>query len=215
MNNKELKTCIENGFEKTKSDILKHNGLVTNSEKSGRFIQRVSEEIYDTFFEENLHVLNVVRTNFSRPNDPGEWLLDACITDFNPKLSQPAKKIHVAIECESQTGLCDFNQDFAKLVHLYADHKLYLQGLNQKTADGANKHINDKMQYILDWLSDTESTIKSNEIYYVAFWPSPENKDGKSIWNQLQDAYSHLDQIRLYRVDGPSRNTLASCTKIK
>lgn len=35
--------------------------------------------------------------------------------------------------------------------------------------------------------------------YYIAFWPSPEKAHGKSIWDQFQGDFSHLDQIRLFR----------------
>ncbi|MCY4656513.1 MAG: hypothetical protein OXC80_06830 [Gammaproteobacteria bacterium] len=198
MDSQILKKCIKKAFEETKTDV-KHK-TVKNEEKSGRFKQRVSEYIYKELYSKDEYHLNVINTKFGEDNEPGEWLLDACITDVDPKTdSRPVKRIFFAMECESQTAYSEFNQDFAKLVHIKADHKLYLQGLNQKTTKGVCDHIGKKLENSCSWLKDTNSLTESSEEFYMAFWPSPEKKEGSSIWDQFDGTFKHLDRIRLFR----------------
>lgn len=158
MKPRDLKKRIEKAFKDTKNDILQYKKEVKNREKSGRFIQRVSKNIFEEFYHKDSGHLNVIETNFgNEPNNPGEWLLDASITDVSPKLSSlPVYRVFYAIESESQTGWSDFIQDFAKIVHMKADHKLYLQGLNHRTMKGAEDHIERKLAYIKDWFFENE-----------------------------------------------------------
>ena len=100
------------------------------------------------------------------------------------------------MESESGADRQAFNEDFAKLVHVKASHKLYLNGLNHKTRKGAEAYIRKRLEYAKQFLNKEDA----DELYF-GFWPSPEKLDKESrssAWKQLKK-FPHLDQIHLYK----------------
>lgn len=124
----------------------------------------------------------------------GEWLLDCCIVRTDHSFIH---KIAFALESESNTSKKSFDEDFAKLMHVNSDTKLYLNGLNQITTSGINKYIENRLRYAESILG---SGNYATENFYFGFWPSPkQQKQGlPSFWN-LFEIHQHLDAIHLYK----------------
>ena len=73
----------------------------------------------------------------------GEWLVDACVTAARRESADFPfiDRVVFALESESDPGQQASDRDFAKLVHLNAECKLYLNGLRQTTPRGMCEHM--------------------------------------------------------------------------
>lgn len=161
---------------------------------SAKFVWEVSNNIHGEIFDEKYY-LNVIKVDDNGKKKPGEWLVDACITE-GKKRKEFIRKIVFVMESESGIDTKAFNEDFAKLVHVKAAHKLYLNGLNQKTRKGVEKYIKTRLAYAKQFLNkEDEDTL------YFGFWPSPGklgNESRSSAWKQLKK-FPHLNKIHLYK----------------
>ena len=139
----------------------------------------------------------------------GEWLLDIVWSrKFQPDQRSSTKQpwiILAALECESNKGGKQFFEDFAKLVNIRSDIKIFLAGLDHKTPKGMNDYIEKRMKQAAKYLSKA-GVLNSNENWYLAFWPSPLKVDGESLWDQL-DKYKHLKQVQVFALEGSSFET--------
>lgn len=129
---------------------------------------------------------------------PGEWLLDilwcdTVLPDPRSKSELPSK-IYVALECESSTSGKGFFEDFAKLVHVNSDIKIFAAGVDQIREPVMSRHVEKRKreaaQFLTNWAQDLD-----NEEWYLAFWPSP--KDGR---RDVLDSYPHLDKVRVFEL---------------
>ena len=143
------------------------------------FVYEVMKLVHDKYFAE--YCLKVITVDNSGERFPGEWLVDACITE---KYDGFIDRIIFAMESESNTSKAAFNDDFAKLLHLNADFKLYLNGLNHKSEDGMNKYIESRVAYAKSILCRVSHTGK----FFFGFWPSPGKLgDHQSAWKNCQN----------------------------
>ena len=128
-----LLRCIRCGYRKAKARAA--DDVPRTS--SARFVYEVAKQIHTSHFKG--HCLRTIEVADSAKRIGGEWLVDACITKQkgfpNPhNREKPISFIHrivFAMESESHTGTREFNTDFAKLLHLNANVKLYLNGISQ------------------------------------------------------------------------------------
>jgi len=161
---------------------------------SAKFVWEVSKNIHRDIFNKK-YDLHVIKVRDDGEKESGEWLVDACITE-GKKRKEFIRKIIFAMESESGADRQAFNEDFAKLVHVKASHKLYLNGLNHKTRQGSEDYIRKRLKYAEQCLSEEDP-----KSFYFGFWPSSEklSKESRSsVWKQLKK-FKHLDQIRLYK----------------
>lgn len=200
----QMLACIADGMRhaisRTREDL--HN--ISNSQKSRLFVSNVSQRIFEKIFQSNGY-LNVVKYDKSE-GEPGEWLVDACITDDSPR--KMAKDILFGMESESSSLTANFNEDFSKLVHLKCGMKLYLHGLGHGTPEGMKKRIKERRKTAAKVLEETDSRA----CFYIGFYPSPTKSETKtSIWDYLVTNYEHLNYIRLYRYNLESRKFNPVC----
>lgn len=161
---------------------------------SARFVAEVSNNIHRELFG-GKYDLNVIEVHDNGEKESGEWLVDACITE-GKKRKEFIRRIIFAMESESGVDRQAFNEDFAKLVHIKASHKLYLNGLNHKTRQGAEDYIKKRLEYAEQFLNEEDA-----DTFHFGFWPSPGklvNESRPSAWKQLKK-FKHLDQIHLYK----------------
>lgn len=165
---------------------------------SAKFVWEVSHNIHQDIFSKK-YGLNVIEVDDQGKKKSGEWLVDACITEGR-KRKEFISKIVFAMESESGTDKQAFNEDFAKLVHVKAPYKLYLNGLDRKNLERTNDYIERRLKYAEQCLNDAEQFLNEEnaDTFYLGFWPSPGKLDGKSAWKQLKK-YKHLDKIHLYK----------------
>ena len=182
----ELLRCIDSGYRKAKE----HDGDDPKT-ASARFVHEVAKRIHETHFVGySLHTIGV---EDSGKRTSGEWLVDACITKdvclSNPHHSGTTlftDSIVFAMESESHTGTPDFNTDFAKLLHLNATVKLYLNGINQ-SEEFMEKYMKLRRKYVEAILRTTPHDAQ----FFFGFWPSP----AKGMWKSMP---RYLDKIRLW-----------------
>ena len=134
----------------------------------------------------------------------GEWLLDIFwCEETRPDPESQYKcpsKIYAALECESQTSGKEFFEDFAKLVHVRSNIKIYLAGVNQKQSEHTmTDYINRRRSQAADFIGKYGARSDTEE-WYLAFWPSPESHAGRSLWVQF-DKYPHLNAIHAYTLE--------------
>ena len=164
---------------------------------SAKFVWEVSNNIHGEIFDEKYY-LNVIKVDDNGKKKPGEWLVDACITE-GKKRKEFIRKIVFAMESESGIDTKAFNEDFAKLVHVKAAHKLYLNGLNQKTPRGVENYIKTRLEYAKQCLNKEDVGT-----FYFGFWPSPgkfksrARESSTSIWKEFGQ-HPHLNKIHLYK----------------
>ena len=143
----------------------------------------------------------------------GEWLLDGVWTQdvsMDDRIEQHFP-LHIccALECESNTSGRAFFEDFAKLLVVDADVKIFLGGLNQTTEGGVSRYINRR-------ISQCNGILKHQSLgadWYIGFWPSPQNsptedENPKSLWSDLhQGNYAFLKAVQLFHLseDGFAR----------
>lgn len=137
---------------------------------------------------------------------PGEWLLDAVVAECDADEFGAAgmvSKIHVAMECESSTAMKEFATDFSKLLHVKAEKKIYLQGLNQRHEPSARAFMAQRLQLASRYIQK----IDPDPTWYFGFWPSPLalkiKADDRSLWaNMNNGSNSHLNGVKLYKFNG-------------
>lgn len=135
----------------------------------------------------------------SHKKEPEEWLLDILwCNEVQPDCKSASKhpsKICAALECESSTSGKGFFEDFATLIHVHSDIKLFLAGVNQVRksvmCNYISKRKREAAQFLSNWARDLEA-----EEWYLAFWPSP--KDGK--WKILPN-HRHLQRVYVFELE--------------
>lgn len=186
-----LSFAINLGFQNAKKRCAEVT--ISNQLISTVFVYEVSNSIFQTMFNKD-YELKVIGVNEKFKKTSGEWLLDCCIVKTENSF---IKKIAFALESESNTSKKCFDEDFAKILHVNSDIKLYLNGLNQTTIEGVDIYIEKRLKYIQNIL---ESDKYSNDNFYIGFWPSPkqEKKGFPTFWKSF-NKYKHLDVIHLYK----------------
>ena len=191
------------GFEAAKSatvDTICKHPTSAASHLSSKFVYEVAHAIAcDLFPAHHLRVIKVV--DHEEKKISGEWLVDACITEdarpCNPHGSGSTNfvdRIVFAMESESDPGTQSFNDDFAKLVHLNASVKLFLNGLNQTSSDGTKEYVRLRLKYAEDQIRRTRSAGQ----WFIGFWPSPAKHEKYGCVSAWQCLPSHLNKIRLF-----------------
>lgn len=183
------------------------SGSWSNSQRSAKFCSDLCgslDPIVRRYLPNNkasVTCRHIVITNEGK-GVAGEWLLDGIwTTDQEVKSSRIPISVECALECESSTSTKEFFSDFSKLLAVYAPVRLFFAGLNQTTLRGANSYMDTRKRQVAVLLEN----LKANALgeWYIAFWPSPLNKGGKSLWSKLdQGLYRHLDRIFLFRYLG-------------
>lgn len=180
---------------------------IPNATRSARFCSDVCINI-DSLLEvsgSNLTSRYIhVYDEYDKKKRSGEWLLDGvwsedvCPDNRMTQRKVPAK-IRVALECESSTSAFDYFTDFAKLLAISSDIKLFLAGLNQREKAVARAYMNKRVQQSGELVDQYDRTRPAD--WYLAFWPSPLAVGGTSLWEQIDDDedIAHLKAISLYR----------------
>ena len=206
----ELLRGIQDGFETafrvTDSFLDGKDSAAGPGRLSSKFVYEVGRAVHACIARRSRGCrLRVIKVEDGGKREPGEWLVDACVT-MERAISGNCpfiERIVFAMESESNTGKRAFNDDFAKLVHLEAKHKLYMNGLNHRTAGGMETYMEGRREYaeaVLDRFPPSGE-------FYLGFWPSPEKPRNSarrvdSIWRRLQSGeWPHLNGIRLWRFD--------------
>ncbi|ACL06482.1 hypothetical protein Dalk_4805 [Desulfatibacillum aliphaticivorans] len=218
----ELLNIIRDGFEHAYR--LKDNGKFAespegkrgnNSRRSAKFVFEVGKRLYKHIDpDENQFKLHVQKVEDDGKKDPGEWLFDICITksikisdsyknknDENKNSAQMNTEILWIVESEYNTSIREFAADFGKLYCSYAQNLLYLHGLNQKTERGRNAFVKRRIKTIEEVWNNRSN---DSQRLFIGFWPSPEIKDGKSLWDAENQDESLVDWIRLFEWRGNS-----------
>lgn len=177
-----------------------------NSYRSAYFCYQVGLHL-DGVFESRFPGRPLKRRQIEFSGDdkkrPGEWLLDIVwceetCADPASKSKHPSK-IYGALECESSTKSKEFFTDFAKLVHVRSNIKLYLAGVNHKHKRRMTKYIRMRTEQTARFLADTGVSSETEE-WCVAFWPSPMGDVNRSLWDEL-DKYPHLNAIYAFALN--------------
>jgi hypothetical protein len=177
-------------------NFLIENHKYANFFRSAKFVSEVAYGLWDVFYskiyDENhkLNMLHVQEVDDFGIKKKGEWLFDICITDTreiseNKYNKEATARINTnilwAVESESSTSILDFCADFGKLICSGANNCFYLHGLNQRNPDNRRAFVDRRLSTLRSQLSDL---IKSENNYYIGFWPSPKKIGGSSIWDQ-------------------------------
>ena len=194
ISSQETLDCVEHGFRKAKSQtssILQCYASSVASRLSSKFVYEVMNSIHSQCFRE--YERRVISVCDNGKKCPGEWLVDGCITEENDGFIE---RIVFAMESESNTSKAAFDEDFAKLVHLKASFKLYLNGLDQTTEAGMHRYMEQRRDYAASILRKTSHPAN----LLMGFWPSPAKFKGHvSAWEALPE---HLDAVHLWEFDG-------------
>lgn len=172
-----------------------------NAYRSAYFCYQVGEHLDSTIgkrFPGKSIERRQIRFVENDEKETGEWLLDILWCDEvqpdpKSKFTHPSK-VYAAVECESSTYGKDFFEDFAKLVHVKSDIKIFLAGVDQVRETVMCDYIVRRKRQAAQFLSECSTDYGAQE-WYLAFWPSP--KDGK--WESL-DSYSHLNEVRVFEL---------------
>lgn len=206
----EMLQSVQEGFKTafgaTDSILDAKNSMRGSGKLSAKFVYEVSKAIHTCLQRgSRRRCLRVIKVDGVGEKKPGEWLVDACITEEHCESENLCfiDQIVFAMESETDSGKRAFNRDFAKLVHLNAEYKLYLDGLHHTTYQWMKKHIRSRCEYVEAILN----RIRPEGDFYLGFWPSPEKPRNSpnpidSIWRGLQcGEWPHLNEIRLWRFD--------------
>ena len=183
----------------------------SNSLRSARFVSDACEELKPLVEEARPHCSlkrRRIRVDGEGKRHGGEWLLDVTWTeDRKPdtRMQDPTPvRIRCALECESSTAGHEYFIDFAKLLVVRSDIKIFLGGLSQGTPEGAEDYVNTRVMQSQELLKSLQIEESSTD-WHLAFWPSTRNvegpKDGenRSLWNMLdKPKYEHLNKVRLF-----------------
>lgn len=164
---------------------------------SSIFVHEISKSIHKIIYNNKFELKVVAVDDHDFKRISGEWLLDGCIRDNTEEFPN---KILFAFESESNTSVKSFNEDFAKIIHVNSNLKLYLNGLNQKTEKGKNNYIINRLKHAKTILDKT-----TTDNLYLGFWPSPEQIDTglPSFWKSFNE-YSHLNGVELFKYSNRS-----------
>lgn len=206
----ELLQSIQAGFNRaldtTRTILDAKTSMRGSGRLSSKFVYEVSRAIHTCLLQRSPGLrLRVIKVDERGIREPGEWLVDACIVKEHGESKDVRfiDRIVFAMESESHTGTRAFNEDFAKLVHLDAEHKLYLNGLSQTTPQGTSNYMQRRREYVEAILK----RIRPSGEFYLGFWPSPGKPKTRgdtvdSIWSELQSRkWCHLRKIRLWHFD--------------
>ena len=166
---------------------------VTPKLSSAKFVEGIGKGLYEAFghntSKHTKRTLQTVKSDGSGKNS-GEWLLDAVIWDWfemsdSKHEGSPAhflRRIHWAVESESDTPLKEMASDFNKLLAVNSTNYFYLNGINQKTEKGREDYRYRRLKTANDVLREVR---KDRDItnFYFAFWPSPERIGTWTLWN--------------------------------
>ena len=175
---------------------------VSNATRSARFCSDVCGNLDGLLCGAGL-TPRYIRVDDHGTKFPGEWMLDGSWTEDVTPDEQMTKavplKIRCALECESSTSGFDYFTDFSKLLSIASDTKLFLAGLNQQTKQAACRYISRRIQQTSALVYDQYNPASPTD-WYLAFWPSPLNVGGQSLWKRIDDgALTHLRAIVLYQ----------------
>lgn len=173
----------------------------SNARKSAYFSFQVGQLLRS--LKDGADVLQV-GFNESGQKESGEWLLDAIVAE---KSNHFIGKINIAMECESSTVKYEFERDFAKLIHIKSEMKIYLHGLDHSTSEGADQLIRKRLAQAATYIEQYDHDDKVQ--WFFAFWPSPKKvRTAESLWDTFKDnkQYAHLRLIRLFEFDGQSKS---------
>lgn len=198
MNKEEFKKAITKNLNKALENSLKQK-LSNNPNRSAYFCfqvgKQLSKSIAVRYSEEQI---NRRQIKFDENNErvSGEWLLDILwCAELQPdckSVSKHPSKIYAALECESSTSGEHFFEDFAKLVHVQSDIKIFLAGMDQVTPDGMRDYIANRTNQAAQFLENCAIDPDSQE-WYLAFWPSP----AKNLWESLPN---HLNRVYVFEL---------------
>jgi len=177
--------------------------LLSNSLRSSKFCSEVGGHLND-LVQASVPTVNLKRRQIqvlgTGPRKAGEWLLDIVWSDEarpDPRMRVDAPgvptKIWCALECESKTGSREFFMDFAKLLNVRSQIKIFLGGLNQRQEDKARGYMRLRLEQSLKLISDSEDRAA----WYIGFWPSPRGAGGSSLWNGIEK-HPHLNKVTLF-----------------
>ena len=174
---------------------------IPNAMRSARFCSDVCGNIDDLLHDAGLksRYISVVDEKKKRP---GEWLLDGVwseeVTPDNRMTRTVPARVRCALECESSTSRFDYFTDFAKLLAISSDIKLFLAGLKQRKKNNACRYMNIRVQQSGELVDQYDRTQPAD--WYLAFWPSPLAVGQTSLWDIIDDEkLTHLQTITLYR----------------
>ena len=202
LNDTLLLECVHKGYCKALS-MVGRPGFAggkqgrENRLLSKKFVWEVGKNIHKKIFDEK-YDLNVIKVDDKGEKESGEWLVDACITEGKKKRREFIREIVFAMESESGTDTPAFNEDFAKLVHVKASYKLYLNGLDQPKPQKTKDYIEERLEYAKQFMNEEDA-----DTFYFGFWPSPGKfksraRESSSIWKEFEQ-YPHLNSIHLYK----------------
>ena len=201
---REMLCSVRRGFKKALSathEIVRKHELSAAARLSSKFVYDVAFAVKSDIFPD--YDLKVVGVKSDGTKSSGEWLVDACITEnirvrnpHGPGCTAFVGRIAFAMESESAPGTQDFNDDFAKLAHLDASVKLYLNGLSQTSSDGMAAYISRRREYAQDLIRRT----RSGGQWFLGFWPSPGKLEGHGDVSAWECLPSHLRTLRLFEL---------------
>ena len=201
---------VHNALDRALSESLRWargKPEITNSTRSARFASDVCQHLdplVKCAFSTPRPKLRHIRVDDDESRHAGEWLLDGVWTedalprpDRRMSIDSPVR-IRCALECESSTAGNAYHIDLAKLLVISSDIKLFLAGLNQLTEDGTTDYVITRVRQTEKLLKQTGSGESSTD-WYLAFWPSPLQVKGKSLWQHMDAGlYTYHSRIVLY-----------------
>jgi hypothetical protein len=192
----------------------KAEGHITpNSLKSSMFCTQIGTNL-DRFYSGEGVTKRQIIVNGDGERTAGEWLLDIAWTEGWVSKTSKVKKprpgtIRCAVECESSTAGREFFKDFAKLVNIKSQTKIFLGGLNQVTPAAAERYRADRVEEAGELVRDIEGNNSLTD-WYIGFWPSPAGTLNTSLWDRLGE-YPHLTKGYVYCYD-PVGYRFVECT---
>ena len=206
LDSREVYIALDRALEDSRLWASDKSG-VSNSLRSARFVSDVCrrlDELVKRACPKQRPILRHIAVDDSEKRHAGEWLFDAVWTqnarprpDKRMSVDSPIR-IRCALECESSTSSNEYHIDLAKLLVVASDVKLFLAGLNQRTERGTEHYIDTRVCQTELLLKATRSGDSSTQ-WYLAFWPSPLNVEGMSMWQHLDAGrYPYLSRIVLY-----------------
>ena len=186
-------------------DWTRRNSDASNSLRSARFLSDSCNCLGGLVNPDRKLTARYISVDEKKKRHAGEWLLDGVWTEdatipggkTNTERDEVPVRVWCALECESSTNRYEFFKDFSKLLVVSSPLKIFAGGLNQGTESGAEKYVRtriDEVEELLGALSDKEWETD----WYIAFWPSPLNVKGESLWRKLDGDYAHLNEIKLF-----------------
>lgn len=211
MHKPKLRDALSQTLGKALNDSLKWTGYE-------KYVQRNAYRSAYFCYQVGRHLDSIIQCRF--PGSPlkwtqvkfdeednkisGEWLLDILWceeTRVDPDSQyQCPSKIYAALECESKAKTKEFFEDFAKLVHVRSNIKIYLAGVNQRQSEHTMiDYINRRRNQAADFI-DKFGAGSEIEEWYLVFWPSPERGASRSLRDEF-DKYPYLNAIHAYTLE--------------